>query len=190
MLECRTYSYAELSALLHTRDRQGIVRRFERWEVKYTTTGRGTGQKFAITEIGNPFKVYCILDLGFSPQTDFTKLAFFTYYLLCDDEFQQLPSAQMEEYLRADGHTLSRQTISNYLLCLEAASLICRGFDYPNRDFSRNAEEDAAERPRAALERQPAFQHTPHCESGGEEMKIDNTAQEKRKKKKQQTQLE
>lgn len=55
---------------------------------------------------------------------------------------------------------------------------------------SRNAEEDAAERPRAALERQPAFQHTPHCESGGEEMKIDNTAQEKRKKKKQQTQLE
>lgn len=130
MLECRTYSYAELSALLHTRDRQGIVRRFERWEVKYTTTGRGTGQKFAITEIGNPFKVYCILDLGFSPQTDFTKLAFFTYYLLCDDEFQQLPSAQMEEYLRADGHTLSRQTISNYLLCLEAASLVCRGFDY------------------------------------------------------------
>ena len=113
MLECRTYSYAELSALLHTRDRQGIVRRFERWEVKYTTTGRGTGQKFAITEIGNPFKVYCILDLGFSPQTDFTKLAFFTYYLLCDDEFQQLPSAQMEEYLRADGHTRSRQTISH-----------------------------------------------------------------------------
>ena len=54
MLECRTYSYAELSAVLHTRDRQGIVRRFERWEVKYTTPGRGTGQKFAITELGTP----------------------------------------------------------------------------------------------------------------------------------------
>lgn len=39
MLECRTYSYAELSALLHTQDSQGIKRRFERWEVKYTTTG-------------------------------------------------------------------------------------------------------------------------------------------------------
>ena len=51
MLECRTYSYAELSALLHTQDSQGIKRRFERWEVKYTTAGRGTGQKFAITEI-------------------------------------------------------------------------------------------------------------------------------------------
>ena len=80
MLECRTYSYAELSALLHTRDRQGIVRRFERWEVKYTTTGRGTGQKFAITEIGNPFKVYCILDLGFSPTNRFHEAGLF--YLL------------------------------------------------------------------------------------------------------------
>lgn len=61
---------------------------------------------------------------------------------------------------------------------------------YPNRDFSRNAEEAAAERSRTALERQPAFQYTPHRKSGGEEMRIDNTAQEKRKKKKQQTQLE
>lgn len=130
MLECRTYSYAELSALLHTRDRQGIVRRFERWEIKYTTTGRGTGQKFVITEIGNPFKVYCILDLGFSPQTDFTKLAFFTYYLLCDDEFQQFPVVQMEERLRADGHTLSRQTIKTYLSHFEDADLICRGIRF------------------------------------------------------------
>ena len=84
MLECRTSSYAELSALLHTRDSQSIKRRFERWEVKYTTTGRGAGQKFTITEIGNPFKVYCILDFGFSPQTDFTKLA----YTVPSDHFQ------------------------------------------------------------------------------------------------------
>ena len=67
---------------------------------------------------------------------------------------------------------------------------LCIRTAYTNRDFSRNAEEAAAERPGAELERQPAFQHTLHRESGGEEMKIDNTAQEKRKKKKQQTQLE
>lgn len=48
MLECRTYSYAELSALLHTQDSQGIKRRFERWEVKYTTTGRGTGKNLQL----------------------------------------------------------------------------------------------------------------------------------------------
>ena len=106
MLECRTYSYAELSALLQTRDRQGIARRLERWEVKYTTTGRGTGQKFTITEIRNPFKVYCLLDFGFAPQTDFTKLAFFTYYLL------------------------SRQTIKTYLSRFEDADLICRGIRF------------------------------------------------------------
>ena len=55
------------------------------------------------------------------------------------------------------------------------------------------AEEDAAERPRAALERQPAFQHTPHCESGGEEMRVDNTRrerQEKKRKSQSKSQLE
>lgn len=130
MLECKTYTYTELSALFGTRDSQGIKRRLDRLEISYTTRGRSTGLQFTLTEIRKPFKVYCILDFGFSPQTDFTKLAFFTYYLLCDDEFQQFPVVQMEERLRADGHTLSRQTISNYLLCLEAASLICRGFDY------------------------------------------------------------
>lgn len=104
MLECRTYSYAELSALLHTRDRQGIVRRFERWEVKYTTTGRGTGQKFA--DYRNRKSVQGLIanwTSAFPHKQISRSWPFFTYYLLCDDEFQQLPSAQMEEYLRADG---------------------------------------------------------------------------------------
>lgn len=130
MLECRTYTYDELSKLFQTPDNQGIKRKLDRMDVAYTATGRGQGLKVAITEIRNPFKVYCHLDLGFTANTDFKKLAYFIYYLLNDDEFQQLPSAQMEAYLRADGHTLSRQTISNYLSCLEGASLICRGFNY------------------------------------------------------------
>lgn len=130
MLECRTYSYDEFVSLFHTRDCQGMRRRLDRWEVEYTTTGRGTGLKFTITEIRNPFKVYCLLDFGFAPQTDFKKLAYFTYYLLCDDVFQQLPAAQMETYLWAEGHTLTRQTIKTYLSRFESADLICRGFDY------------------------------------------------------------
>ena len=130
MLECRTYTYDELSKLFQTPDNQGIKRKLDRMDVAYTATGRGQGLKVAITEIWNPFKVYCHLDLGFAANTDFKKLAYFIYYLLNDDEFQQLPSAQMEAYLRADGHTLSRQTISNYLSCLEGANLICRGFNY------------------------------------------------------------
>lgn len=113
-----------------TRDSQGIKRRLNRLEIAYTTQGRGTALQFTLTEIRNPFKVYCTLDLGFSPQTDFTKLAFFTYYLLCDDEFQQFPVVQMEERLRADGHTLSRQTIKTYLSHFEDADLICRGIRF------------------------------------------------------------
>ncbi len=130
MLECRTYTYAELSELFGTRDSQGIKRRLNRLEIAYTTQGRGTALQFTLTEICKPFKVYCILDFGFSPQTDFTKLAFFTYYLLCDDEFQQFPVVQMEERLRADGHTLSRQTIKTYLSHFEDADLICRGIRF------------------------------------------------------------
>lgn len=130
MLECRTYTYAELSELLGTRDSQGIKRRLNRLEIAYTTLGRRAALQFTLTEIRDPFKVYCTLDLGFSPQTDFKKLAFFTYYLLCDDEFQQFPVVQMEERLRADGHTLSRQTIKTYLSHFEDADLICRGIRF------------------------------------------------------------
>lgn len=130
MLECRTYTYAELSELFGTRDSQGIKRRLDRLEIAYTTQGRRAGLQFTLTEICNPFKVYCTLDLDFSPQTDFKKLAFFTYYLLCDDDFQQLPPARMEYYLQAEGHTLTRQTINTYMRRLENADLIYRGMGY------------------------------------------------------------
>lgn len=130
MLECRTYAYLELSALFGTRDTQAIKRKLDRWDIQYTAKGRRALQTFEIQKIRNPFKVYCLLDLGFSPQTDFTKLAFFTYYLLCDDEFQQLPATIMEERLRMDGHTLSRQTIKTYLSRFEDADLICRGLRF------------------------------------------------------------
>lgn len=130
MLECRTYTYSELSDLFGTRDTQAIKRKLDRWDIQYTAKGRRALQTFEIQKIRNPFKVYCLLDLGFSPQTDFTKLAFFTYYLLCDDEFQQLPATIMEERLRMDGHTLSRQTIKTYLSRFEDADLICRGLRF------------------------------------------------------------
>ena len=130
MLECRTYTYSELSGLFRTRDTQAIKRKLDRWDIQYTAKGRRALQTFEIEKIRNPFKVYCLLDLGSSPQTDFTTLAFFTYNLLCDDEFQQLPATIMEERLRMDGHTLSRQTIKTYLSRFEDADLICRGLHY------------------------------------------------------------
>lgn len=130
MLECRTYTYLELSALFGTADTQATNASSTDGIFNIPPKGCRALQTFEIQKIRNPFKVYCLLDLGFSPQTDFTKLAFFTYYLLCDDEFQQLPATIMEERLRMDGHTLSRQTIKTYLSRFEDADLICRGLHY------------------------------------------------------------
>lgn len=61
MLECKTYTYAEFSALFNTRDNQGIKRRLDRWGIKYSTAGRGTGLKYTIEEISDPFVPFCIL---------------------------------------------------------------------------------------------------------------------------------
>lgn len=126
MLECRTYTYSELSELFHTRDNQSIKRRLDHWEVQYKTKGRGVNTIFTIQQIGKPFELYCMLDLEFSPQTDFQKLTLFLYYLFNDDEFAGLPCEMMEARIKADDLVLSRQTIDNYLQRLNDNNLILR----------------------------------------------------------------
>lgn len=126
MLECRTYTYAELSELFQTRDNQGIKRRLERWGVQYETKGRGAGTTFDIQRIDNPFEMYCMLDLGFSPNTDFQKLTLFLYYLFNDDGFTGLPCEMMEATINADDLILSRQTIERYLRRLDDNNLLLR----------------------------------------------------------------
>ena len=124
MLELRTYAYAELSALFGTRDTQGIKRRLNNYEIEYTVEGRGALARFNINKINDPFKVFCIIDLNFAPQTDFSKLVYFFYYLFNDDEFLGLPRETMEARMKADNHTITRQTIQTYLDRLSAANLI------------------------------------------------------------------
>lgn len=124
MLELRTYTYAEMSALFGTRDTQGIKRRLSRYGIKYTVEGRGALVKFNIKTISDPFKVFCIIDLGFRAQTNFEKLRYFFYYLLNDESFLEMPRETMELRLKADDHTLTRQTIQTYLDRLSAADLI------------------------------------------------------------------
>lgn len=126
MLECRVYTYSELSALFQTRDNQGIQRRLDRWGIRYETKGRGSGTTFDIQEIADPFKMYCMLDLGFSPNTDFEKLALFLYYLFNADGFDGLPCEMMEARIKADNFVLTRQTIENYLKKLAENNLILR----------------------------------------------------------------
>ena len=84
MLELRTYTYKEMSAMFGTRDTQGIKRRLTRYGIEYTVAGSGGSAKFNINAIPDPFKVFCIIDLNFAPQTDFEKLLYFFYYLFND----------------------------------------------------------------------------------------------------------
>lgn len=130
MLEIRSYTYAELSQMLGTRDAQGICRRLTRWDVAYTVSGRRAQTIYDIIEIPDPFKVFCILDLGFSPQTDFDKLMFFLYYALNDDEFLWLPYGRLEVLMGENGRPVSRQTISHYFKQMERCDIFCRVGDY------------------------------------------------------------
>lgn len=138
MLECRTYTYSELSALFETRDTQGIKRRLDRWGVQYETKGRGSGIIFDIQNIAKPFEMYCMLDLGFSYSTDFQKLTLFLYYLFNDEGFAGLPCEMMEARINADDLVLSRQTIERYLKKLDANNLLLRASGEYHYYFAKN----------------------------------------------------
>ena len=139
MLEIRPYPYAELSQMMGTHDPEGIRRRLERWGVAFTEDGRKPQITYNIEKISDPFKVYCMLDLNYAPQTNFTKLAYFFYYFLNDDDFQRLPDERLEVLMRERDHPVSRQTIANYFRRLEDIDLISRnGGDY-HYYFARKA---------------------------------------------------
>ena len=91
MLECREYSYQELCSIFNTRDARSIKNRLTRWKVEYTYEGRGANLKLTIQNIRDPFRVFCILELSYAPNTDFRKLAYFLYYYMNDIEFYGLP---------------------------------------------------------------------------------------------------
>lgn len=80
-----------------------------------------------------------MLDLNYAPQTNFTKLAYFFYYFLNDDDFRRLPDERLEVLMRERDHPVSRQTIANYFRRLEDVDLISRnGGDY-HYYFARKA---------------------------------------------------
>ena len=97
MLECREYSYQELCSIFNTRDARSIKNRLTRWNVEYTYEGRGANLKLTIQNIHDPFRVFCILELSYAPNTDFRKLAYFLYYYMNDIEFYGLPCTRQEQ---------------------------------------------------------------------------------------------
>jgi hypothetical protein len=129
MIEVREYGKAELSTILNTNNRQGMLRKLDRWGIFYDAPrGRGNDLIIPITGIADRFKVYCITELGFNAGADFHKVRDLYYYLLNDDEFLSLPDEVKEYRLDADPKSqhISRQTIAGYTNKLINANLLWR----------------------------------------------------------------
>ena len=126
MIELRKYEKAELSEILGTSNKQGIKRKLERWGISYTESGRGDNLEITITNIADPFKVYCITELNFGANTDFQKVRELYFAFFNDDEFMSMPDEVKERRMGDKGNPISRQTISRYLAKLEAKNYINR----------------------------------------------------------------
>jgi len=126
MLEMRNYTKLELAEMLGTSSNQGIKRKLDRYGVIYTSEGRGENIQITIKDIPDKLKVFCIIELKASPQTDFKKLRNFLYYFLCDESFVELPDESKEALMREEGFDISRQTIANYIERLERNNLLSK----------------------------------------------------------------
>ena len=117
MLEEKKYSQPEMAKLLNTPKNENIKRKLERYGVEYVCEGRGASATFSIQPLSDflKFKLFCILDLSFPAQMDFSKLSHFLYYLFNDEDFIKCPMEKMEAILTEKGTTISRQTIANWI---------------------------------------------------------------------------
>ena len=126
MLEVKNYTKTEMANILGTNTRQGIKRKLERNGVSYRISGRGEDIVFAIIEIQNEFKVFCITDLNFDASTDFRKLQHFMYLYFNDDTFRNMPDERKAIWIDETKTHISRQTIASYTQKLEQENMILR----------------------------------------------------------------
>lgn len=129
MLECKQYPAPEIWKYVGARDNEGAKRKLNRYGVACFVNGRGESANFNITAVTDPFKVYCVFDMGFDPHSNFTKLRNYLFFLLGEDEYCWLPDEPMEQYMRSKGYSISRQTISKYREHLKSLGYIGDG-DY------------------------------------------------------------
>ena len=126
MLELREYKKAELVEIFGTEDTQGLKRKLQRYGIKFQTAGRGANLTFTIMETADPFKVFCIDELGYDGRTDFQKLRNFLYCFLNDDEFRAMPDEVKAHRMNEAGKPMCRQTIAGYIAKLDKLNLIDR----------------------------------------------------------------
>ena len=124
MLEIQQYTKPQLTEIFGSKTNEGLKRKLTNYDISYTTSGRGKNIVFDITAINDPFKVYCITDLGFPSQVDFYKLRYFLYYYLNDVEFMSMPDEVKESRMDEFGKHISRQTIANYIKRFEKLNFV------------------------------------------------------------------
>lgn len=121
-----TYTQQEMATILGTASNQGIKRKLDRYGITFSACGNGSNTEYYIEKMEDPFKVYCITELGFDAQSDFEKVLFFFHYFLNDDDFKSKSAMEKDEIMRAENHPLSRQTIGHYERKLCDAGLFYR----------------------------------------------------------------
>ena len=126
MIELRKYARTELFNILNVNSKEAMKRKLKRWKIFYTDSGRGDNLEITITGIADPFKIYCITELGFGANTDFQKVRNLYYAFFNDEEFMAMPDEVKEKRMRDKGRPVSRQTIANYIAKLDAKELILR----------------------------------------------------------------
>lgn len=126
-LECRMYSAPEMWAYLGVKNNAKAKEKLNRYDVVYFLNGTGGNASFNITAIHDPFRLYCVFDMGFNPNLDFRKLRNYLFFLLGDEEYCWLPDEAMEAYMRSNGYPISRQTIASYREKLESLGYIHGG---------------------------------------------------------------
>ena len=118
MLELRSYTKAEIAAILGTENRQGIQRKLSGYGVEYKIDGWGD-YTLTITAINDPFKVFCITTLGVPAQADFDKLKILYYHLLCCPGFAEMPYEVMAGILSHTETPVSNKTIAKWVEYLQ-----------------------------------------------------------------------
>lgn len=124
MLEVKVYTQEELAKILGTVEADNIKGKLKRYKVDFTATKVEESYVFDIHRINDKFKVFCILDLGFKAQTNFSKLKYFVYYFFNDDDFNLLSHKLMMKKLKdVFGEAPSRETIDKWVKKLKGQNL-------------------------------------------------------------------
>ena len=141
MLEVgKRYSKIALNAIFGECSVQSMIRKLNRYQVDVQVFGRGEKAQFEILEIGDPFKLFCITELGFDANTDFDKLQYFYYYFFNDDEFAAMPDDEKAQRMADSGCPVCRQTIANYIRKLEQNVWIAKDTENCIYYFARGSE--------------------------------------------------